>query len=268
MYCPHCHNKIPDGSNICPLCYANLAGIRPQQVKEPAQAAGGDAAGEAGAAGATGAVGATGAAGEAMRQTKPRTKKNAYTKGSRGSRRSADRTPMLVAFGLIVILVVIVVMIVRSMFAGGTPGIPGLSDTPQPQVDLTPDTNNLIVFGATPTPQAQQVVTAPPALEVTPTPSPVPEFSYDTLRKGDVGRNVVSMQQALIELGYLTGSADGNFGSGTETAVKNFQQASGLTVDGIAGRMTLEALFDQASVTPIPQTEVTPAPGEILNLPG
>ena len=30
MFCPHCHNKIPDGSNICPLCYSNLAGVKPQ----------------------------------------------------------------------------------------------------------------------------------------------------------------------------------------------------------------------------------------------
>ena len=30
MFCPHCNNKIPDGSNICPLCYANLAGVKPQ----------------------------------------------------------------------------------------------------------------------------------------------------------------------------------------------------------------------------------------------
>ena len=31
MFCPHCHNKIPDGSNICPLCYANLAGVKPER---------------------------------------------------------------------------------------------------------------------------------------------------------------------------------------------------------------------------------------------
>ena len=31
MFCPHCHNKIPDGSNICPLCYSNLAGLKPQK---------------------------------------------------------------------------------------------------------------------------------------------------------------------------------------------------------------------------------------------
>ena len=249
MYCPHCHNKIPDGSNVCPLCYANLAGVRPQQAKEAPQGGAGDA--------------------DAPVQTRPRAKKNAYTKGSRGSRRSQDRTPMLVAFGLIVILIIIIVLIIRSMFVTGTPGNPGPSATAEPrQESNTPDTNNLIVFGATATPQAQQIATPEPALEITPSPSPEPEFSYETLRKGDVGRNVVSMQQALIELGYLTGTADGNFGSATETAVKNFQSANGLEVDGIAGKMTLEALYALASVTPIPQVEITPAPGEILNLPG
>ena len=35
MFCPHCHNKIPDGSNICPLCYSNLAGVKPQSAPAP-----------------------------------------------------------------------------------------------------------------------------------------------------------------------------------------------------------------------------------------
>ena len=35
MFCPHCHNKIPDGSNICPLCYSNLAGMKPQASAAP-----------------------------------------------------------------------------------------------------------------------------------------------------------------------------------------------------------------------------------------
>ena len=38
MFCPHCHNKIPDGSNICPLCYANLAGVKPQAPAAPKDA--------------------------------------------------------------------------------------------------------------------------------------------------------------------------------------------------------------------------------------
>ena len=32
MFCPHCHNKIPDGSNFCPLCYANLVGVRQRET--------------------------------------------------------------------------------------------------------------------------------------------------------------------------------------------------------------------------------------------
>ena len=245
MFCPHCHNKIPDGSNICPLCYANLAGIRPQAVKESASDAPDASAYQAS-------------------ETRPRTKKNAYKKGSRGSRRSADRTPMLIAFGLIVILVVIIAMIIRSMFGAGTPGEITTPEPAAPETTVNP--GSLLVFGATPTPPQQQSYTPEPAIEITPTPSPTPEISYKTLRKGDQGREVVTMQQALADLGLLNSAADGNFGTGTETAVKNFQTANGLEADGIAGRMTLEALYSQSTVTPIPQTTV--APGDILDLPG
>ena len=250
MFCPHCHNKIPDGSNICPLCYANLAGMKPQAPKEAAQAASGEPS-----------------AGSASRQTKPRAKKNAYTKGSRGSRRSADRTPMLIAFGLIVILIIIIAMIISSMFSAGAPGQTAETPEPPAQAENTPGGGNFLVFGATPEPQTADATPTPePAIEITPTPSPEPEFSYTTLRKGSQGREVVNLQQALASLGFLNSAADGNFGTGTETAVKNFQTANGLEADGIAGRMTLEALYSQSTITPIPET--TAAPGEILDLPG
>ena len=68
-------------------------------------------------------------------------------------------------------------------------------------------------------------------IKVTPTPTPVPTLSpeedaggYRILQKGDSGDAVISLQEVLIELGYLTGKADGNFGSGTEKAVIAFQQ--------------------------------------------
>ncbi|HIU16197.1 MAG TPA: peptidoglycan-binding protein, partial [Candidatus Ventricola intestinavium] len=77
---------------------------------------------------------------------------------------------------------------------------------------------------------------------------------------------VVTLQQALVELGYLNGATDGNFGTATETAVKNFQTANGLDSDGIAGRLTLERLYQLSSVTPMP--EVTVGPDDILDLPG
>ena len=244
MFCPHCNNKIPDGSNICPLCYANLAGVSRQQERRPEQ--------------------------EQPEQEAPRPraakKPAAYTKGSRGTKRSADRTPMIIAFGLIVILVIIIAMIIRSMFSAGTPGLAG-TPVPQVQSQNTPETN-FIVFGSTPTPayaQATATATPTPALEITPTPAPQ-EASYKTLRKGDQGPEVVTLQQALRELGYLTSAADGNFGSGTMNAVKNFQTDNGLDADGIAGRMTQEKLFTLSSVTPIPETTV--GPGDIMDLPG
>ena len=110
------------------------------------------------------------------------------------------------------------------------------------------------------------VVTPTPAIEITPTPAPVQAKTFVTLRKGDEGPDVVTLQQALAELGYLTGAADGNFGTGTQTAVKKFQQDRGLDADGIAGKMTQEALFKEATVTPIP--DATVGPNDILDLPG
>lgn len=61
-------------------------------------------------------------------------------------------------------------------------------------------------------------------------------------RMGSVGNEVTSIQNALKSRGYYTGAVDGIFGSKTLAAVKNFQKARGLTVDGIAGPQTLKAL--------------------------
>ena len=83
----------------------------------------------------------------------------------------------------------------------------------------------------------------------TPTPAPVntpaPEASasWPTLRKNDSGDAVAQLQEALIELGYLSGKADGNYGTKTVDAVRAFQKANGLTVDGAAGEQTQKALY-------------------------
>ena len=63
-----------------------------------------------------------------------------------------------------------------------------------------------------------------------------------TLRRSGRSGYVTRLQKALIALGYYTGSADGYFGSGTEEAVKAYQQARGLQVDGVAGRATLRQI--------------------------
>lgn len=58
---------------------------------------------------------------------------------------------------------------------------------------------------------------------------------------------VKTMQTKLNTAGYNCGTPDGKFGSGTDTAVRSFQRAKGLTVDGKAGKNTLKALDAAAS---------------------
>ena len=82
--------------------------------------------------------------------------------------------------------------------------------------------------------------TTKPTAEPTPTPAPA---EYTTLRTGSTGEAVQRLQSRLKELGYLSGSADGNFGSATANAVKAFQKKANLTVDGVAGPATQKAIF-------------------------
>jgi putative chitinase len=58
-----------------------------------------------------------------------------------------------------------------------------------------------------------------------------------TLRRGSKGEEVKQMQ---AKLGL---SADGDFGPGTEAALKKWQAANGLTADGVAGPKTLAKLL-------------------------
>ncbi len=61
------------------------------------------------------------------------------------------------------------------------------------------------------------------------------ESKPTTWQNGSTGEEVTKIQNRLIELGFYTGEADGNFGDETEQAYRDFQQAAGVTVDGIAG---------------------------------
>ena len=61
-------------------------------------------------------------------------------------------------------------------------------------------------------------------------------------KKGSSGATVSQIQNVLKSRGFYTGAVDGVFGSKTEQAVKSFQRAVGLTVDGKVGTNTLKAL--------------------------
>jgi hypothetical protein len=65
------------------------------------------------------------------------------------------------------------------------------------------------------------------------------------LSKGSKGETVKALQTLLIGYGYSCGSygADGDFGNGTDKAVKAYQKAKGLEVDGIVGANTWKKLL-------------------------
>jgi murein L,D-transpeptidase YcbB/YkuD len=61
-----------------------------------------------------------------------------------------------------------------------------------------------------------------------------------SIRPGDKGSDVIKIQQALIAKGAnLAKGADGNFGSGTDRAVREFQRKNDISpADGFVGRTT------------------------------
>lgn len=69
------------------------------------------------------------------------------------------------------------------------------------------------------------------------------------LNFGDKGEIVLACQQRLKELGYLTTSPDGNYGSDTLAAVKLFQSRNDLVVDGYLGPSTRDVLDSSTAVT-------------------
>lgn len=69
-------------------------------------------------------------------------------------------------------------------------------------------------------------------------------FTGSTLQRGFEGQPVKNLQRALNAVGGYNLSIDGIYGPATETAVKKFQQShSGLTVDGICGANTKNAIL-------------------------
>lgn len=120
---------------------------------------------------------------------------------------------------------------------------------------------------------------APPTMEVTPPPAVVgtslPGFEsgvtpQPTAMAGGImrelffrskGEDVAVVQQRLIDIGYLTGVADGDYGRKTVRAVSAFQEDNELVADGIIGAQTLERLFaEDVERRPTPTPEPTPSP--------
>ena len=69
------------------------------------------------------------------------------------------------------------------------------------------------------------------------------------LRQGMQGEEVTKLQQALYDRGFLTkkDSITGVYDTVTRDAVKEYQQALGLSADGVAGTVTLDSVYDSSN---------------------
>jgi len=71
-----------------------------------------------------------------------------------------------------------------------------------------------------------------------------------TFKLGSKGEEVRRIQEKLKSLGIYKGPVDGDFGGGTETAVRRFQGTELLEIDGTVGPLTWEALLKEKIATP------------------
>jgi hypothetical protein len=140
------------------------------------------------------------------------------------------RRRRIVAIAAVAAVVVLAIAIPVVVLGGG-----GKKATPPPTTRAT--TTQATTTQQTPTTPTTTPTTTPAATTLTVT---LP--ASGSLRKGDTGDAVKTLQTGLKALGYDVGTPDGDFGAATETAVSAFQQASGLPVDGVVGAATAAKL--------------------------
>jgi hypothetical protein len=137
-----------------------------------------------------------------------------------GPRPTARRLPPrgVLAAGALLLVLLFGVLAAAGVFSGSSP-------RSAPTVPSTTRSPAASTTAATTT-QASASLTLPTA----------------TQHPGDHGAAVALLQRALTRAGYSPGRVDSSYGPATTQAVKNFQQAHGLTADGVAGAQTLAAL--------------------------
>lgn len=143
----------------------------------------------------------------------------------------------------------------------------GVQEGPAPETIPTP-TPLPTHITASPVPYQTEAPTATPAPTGTPGPALTPNKHYTQLSFGNSGNNVKKLQNRLIELGYMPkGSADGQYGYQTYNAVKAFQKANSLTVDGVAGSTTQTHLYENPNVVAVVEATEVPTATPTASLP-
>ncbi|MDP1824069.1 MAG: peptidoglycan-binding protein [Archangium sp.] len=111
-----------------------------------------------------------------------------------------------------------------------------------------------------PTPAAPTAPAGPSGPSGAPPSTSVENITTDRstwLRNGTSGPAVEDLQKKLAAAGFDPGPIDGSFGPKTQAAVRAYQVAKGLQVDGIVGPETRASLLAQPAPGPTP---VTPTP--------
>jgi peptidoglycan hydrolase-like protein with peptidoglycan-binding domain len=85
-----------------------------------------------------------------------------------------------------------------------------------------------------------------------------PNLGVRPMREGKRGWDVAALQFLLHERGFEPGGFDGGFGPNTESAVRRYQSAAGLAVDGIAGPSTVNALRSGRAISTGPSGPLGP----------
>ena len=132
----------------------------------------------------------------------------------------------------------------------------------EPQAD-TQNTSETAEVTATPVPTASLAVSGT-TVEIKANPGDPYEVPSGSFRNGSTGDGVKWIQQSLNTVANAGLLVDGKFGAKTLAAVKSFQQANNLEVDGIVGKITIGKLNELYSngtkVTTGTEAETTPVP--------
>lgn len=125
--------------------------------------------------------------------------------------------------------------------------------TPEPAASATATAKATVEPAPTAVPSASATASPAPTVPVDPN-----EGKVRTLFKNRYGSDVEALQDALTELGFFTSRVDGQFGVRTERALKKYQKARGLEVDGVLGAETRRALAEDGYEIPAWYPDVYP----------